>query len=146
MAGYNRAQRREISLSEHDSVYTGGCLCGAVRYRASGPLRDIVACHCSQCRRTSGHHAAMTSIPESQLTLTSSEGLQWYRSSDTAERGFCSRCGSNLLWRPLGQDRIAIAAGSLDMPTGLALAEHIFVADKGDYYEIEDGKPQKAAW
>ncbi|MGO1081292.1 GFA family protein [Inquilinus sp. CA228] len=39
---------------------TGGCLCGAVRYRVTGPLRPVVACHCSQCRRTSGHVAAFT--------------------------------------------------------------------------------------
>ncbi|HLW24930.1 MAG TPA: GFA family protein [Steroidobacteraceae bacterium] len=129
-----------------ESTHTGGCLCGAVRYRVHGAPRDVVACHCSQCRRTSGHHAAMTSVPEDRLELITSDGLIWYRSSSTAERGFCSRCGSNLFWRPTGEQRVAITAGSLDAPTGLELIEHIFVADKSDYYEIKDGKPQKAAW
>jgi hypothetical protein len=129
-----------------EPTHTGGCLCGAVRYRVHGALRDVVACHCSQCRRTSGHHAAMTSVPEDRLELLTSDGLIWYRSSSTAERGFCSRCGSNLFWRPTGEQRVAITAGSLDEPTGLELTEHIFVADKSDYYEIKDGKPQKAAW
>ena len=88
----------------------------------------------------------MTSVPEDRLELVTSDGLIWYRSSSTAERGFCSRCGSNLFWRPTGEQRVAITAGSLDAPTGLELTEHIFVADKSDYYEIKDGKPQKAAW
>lgn len=135
-----------MSRSEGDSTHTGGCLCGAVRYRASGPLRGVVACHCTQCRRTSGHHAAMTSVREDKLSLSVAEGLAWYRSSETAERGFCNRCGSNLFWRPAGEERIAITAGSLDAPTHLEISEHIFVADKSDYYEISDGKPQKAAW
>jgi hypothetical protein len=128
------------------AVHTGGCLCGAVRYRLSGELRDVIACHCSQCRRTSGHYAAMTSIAAAQLQLLSDAGLTWYRSSPGAERGFCNRCGSNLFWRPTGEAQIAVTAGTLDAPTHLALIEHIFVADKSDYYEISDGKPQKAAW
>jgi len=128
------------------SPHTGGCLCGAVRYRTTGRLRPVVACHCSQCRRTSGHYAAMTSVSASELELTREEGLAWYRSSPSAERGFCSRCGSNLFWRPTARDEISITAGTLDVPTHLEIAEHIFVADQSDYYEISDGKPQKARW
>jgi hypothetical protein len=57
-------------------------------------------------------------------------------------RGFCSVCGSTLFWDPIGKDVTAIAMGSLDTPTGTHLAKHIFVAHKGDYYEITDGLPQ----
>jgi len=50
-------------------TYTGGCLCGGVRYRATGPLRHVIACHCGQCRKTSGHFAAMTSVPLARFAL-----------------------------------------------------------------------------
>lgn len=124
----------------------GGCLCGAVRYTITGPLRDIVACHCSQCRRTSGHFVAATSAPAAALTVERDTGLAWYRSSDTAERGFCRVCGGNLFWRMLGSKDVSVMAGTLDAPTGLRISKHIFVADKSDYYTLEDGAPQLQGW
>lgn len=127
-------------------VHSGGCLCGGVRYRIRGTLRDAIACHCTQCRRTSGHHAAMTSAASDDLMLTSSGTLAWYRSSTAAERGFCRVCGSNLFWRPEGEGRTAVTAGTLDGPTGIKLMEHIFVGDKGDYYSIDDDLPKKDGW
>ena len=112
---------------------SGGCLCGAVRYSVDGPMRPIVACHCTQCRKTSGHHAAATSAPRAALAI---EGeVTWYRSSEAATRGFCPVCGSNLFWDG-GGSNLSIFAGTLDGPTGLSLAGHIFVADRGDYYDI----------
>jgi hypothetical protein len=129
-----------------NKTHSGGCLCGGVRYTVRGELRDVIACHCSQCRRTSGHHVAMTSVPTGNLTLDASDSLAWYRSSPSAERGFCRVCGGNLFWRPEGEGTTAITAGTLDLPTGLKLVEHIFVDDKGDYYQIDDGLPQKPQW
>ncbi len=128
-----------------DETHTGGCLCGAVRYEARGPLPDITVCHCGQCRRQSGHLYATTSIAAEHFTLIEDRGLKWYSASETARRGFCGECGSTVLWQPATKERVAILAGSLDAPTGLKLARHIFVADKGDYYEITDGLPQHAA-
>jgi hypothetical protein len=133
-------------MTDVETTHSGGCLCGAVRYRIRGALRGVIACHCSQCRRTSGHYAAMTSAPSANITLTSSDGLVWFRSSDTAERGFCNACGSNLFWRQVGDDATSITAGTLDTPTNLTVEQHIFVADKSDYYTIDDGAPQQAQW
>jgi hypothetical protein len=133
-------------MTDVETTHSGGCLCGAVRYRIRGALRGVIACHCSQCRRTSGHYAAMTSVPSANITLTSSDGLVWFRSSDTAERGFCNACGSNLFWRQVGDDATSITAGTLDTPTNLTVEQHIFVADKSDYYTIDDGAPQQAQW
>lgn len=129
-----------------DEAHSGGCLCGGVKYRIRGALRGVIACHCTQCRKTSGHHVAMTSAPSANLSLVSSRTLSWYKSSDIAERGFCRVCGGNLFWRQFGQDTISIAAGTLDTPTSLTLTEHLFVADKSDYYQINDDLPQKAQW
>ena len=120
----------------------GGCLCGAVRYRVHAPLRDIVACHCGQCRRWHGHIGAYTAVVREALELTSGNELVWYRSSDRATRGFCRVCGSSLFWRGDGRAYVAIAAGSLDDASGLRLAEHIFVADRAPYDALDDGLPQ----
>lgn len=121
---------------------TGGCLCGAVTYEIRGSLRQVVYCHCSQCRKTSGHFVAATAIPHEQLTLTEQSGLAWYRSSDIARRGFCRECGSSLFWEPAHRKYLAVMAGTLDTPTGLGSQEHIHTGDAGDYYEICDGLPQ----
>ena len=125
---------------------SGGCLCGGVRYRVDGRLEDVGACHCSQCRKTTGHYFAATSCKRSALTLESDETLAWYRSSAGARRGFCSRCGASLFWERIEGDKVDILAGTLDQPTGLTMTDHIYVADKGDYYEIDDGLPQFAQY
>lgn len=124
----------------------GSCLCGAVSFELKGELRAPFACHCSQCRKTSGHYASFTSAPRDSLRFRRDEGLKWYRSSDHARRGFCGACGSSLFWEVTGSEVISIAAGALDRPTGLRQSKHIFVADKGDYYDIADGLPQLAAY
>jgi hypothetical protein len=123
---------------------TGGCLCGAVRFRLRGPLRDVIDCHCRRCRRMHGHVAAYTQALTADLVLVEERGLAWY-GADERERGFCRECGSSLFWRRSGADRTSIAAGSLDEPTGLRTAAHIYVGSKGDYYEIADGLPQHEA-
>ena len=120
----------------------GQCLCGAVRFEVRGPLRPIIYCHCAMCRRASGHFAAATACAPEHLRLISAESLRWYRSSASARRGFCGTCGSPLFWEPAHGRHISIWAGTLDSPSGLEASTHIFAADKGDYYEIEDGLPQ----
>ena len=121
--------------------YTGHCLCGALKYEIHGPLAEPHACHCGMCQRQSGNFTVATEANRSDFTITQGDTLKWYRSSDFAKRGFCSGCGSALFWDD-GGDQISLNAGSLDQPTGLKLGGHIFVDDKPDYYEIEDGLPQ----
>ena len=121
-------------------IKTGGCLCGAITYRISGDLRPVVACHCRQCRKTSGHHVAATSARRDDIEI--SGDVTWYRSSPTARRGFCATCGSSLFWNADASDRLSISAGTIDSPTGLSLIGHIYCADKGDYYDIPDDLPQ----
>jgi hypothetical protein len=121
---------------------TGSCLCGAIRFEIRGALRDVVVCHCGQCRRQHGAPPSYTSAEWSQVTLRGDKHLKWYQSSARARRGFCRVCGSSLFWEPVGEGRISISAGCLDKPTGLRTVRHIFVADKGDFYEITDGLEQ----
>jgi hypothetical protein len=133
-------------MTFHQTPHTGQCLCGGVKYVVTGPLRGVIACHCAQCRRTSGHYAAMTSTASANIEFTASDSLVWYRSSATAERGFCNICGGNLFWRQFAGATTSITAGTLDIPTGIALEQHIFVADKSDYYTLNDDLPQTDAW
>ena len=121
----------------------GQCLCGGVRYEVRGPSGGYSVCHCGQCRRQSGHQWASGQCNDDDLVING-DTLTWYRSSPTAKRGFCSTCGSFLFWALDGEGKTSFSLGSLDMPTGLALEKHIFVADKGDYYTIDDDLPQKA--
>ena len=125
-----------------DEIRQGGCLCGAVRYRIDGPMREIIACHCKQCQRWSGHIVAATACRRDQLHFETSKSLRWFVSSETAERGFCARCGSSLFWRERDSDHVSVMAGALDTPTALRLTHHIFVADKADYVELTDGLPK----
>ena len=122
---------------------SGQCLCGKVRYEVRGPLGGPSACHCGQCRRQSGHFVVATSARRDDFVLLESSTLAWYRSSAVAKRGFCSACGTPLLWDD-GSEHLSLSVGSLDQPTGLKLAKHIFVDDKADYYEIDDDLPKFA--
>lgn len=121
---------------------TGSCLCGDVTYQLEGELRPSVACHCTQCRKTSGHYWSATQVPTENFTVTNDKGLKWFRSSETARRGFCTGCGASLFWQLDGEGTTSVATGTLDGATGLQTDKHIFVKDKGDYYEIEDGVDQ----
>jgi|SRR5579872_4166987 len=120
---------------------TGGCMCGGVRYEVHGPLRDIVACHCTQCRRASGHFVTATACRRKAFKLASDRTLKWYVAVPGHRRGFCGECGSVLFFEEVGGERVSIAAGSLDEPQGLKVAAHIFTSEAGDYYEIDPAVP-----
>lgn len=128
-----------------ETEHTGHCLCGAVSYVVSAPLGNVGACHCSQCRRQTGHYWASGDVPVAAVTIDGADEITWYRSSADVRRGFCRICGSFLFWWRDGSASLEIGAGTLDQPTGLKLEYHIFVGDKGDYYLIGDGLPQHLA-
>ena len=116
------------------SAATGACLCGGVRYRVVGPLRDVHVCHCGVCRRTHGGPAAYTACDRADLELVESGGLRWHE-HDGARRGFCSECGGRLFWSRADRPTISIAAGTLDEPTGLEVVKHIYLDSAGDWDE-----------
>lgn len=124
-------------------MHTGSCLCGAVRFEVSCDLPAPDGCHCSACRKWSGHYFVSTDVPRAAVKIEGEDKITWYRSSEKARRGFCSVCGSSLFWDPLHRDWTGIAMGAFEPPTDTKIAVHIFVADKGDYYDIADGVPQK---
>ena len=124
------------------NVHSGACQCGAVKYRVSGNMRDVIVCHCGQCQQNHGFAPGYSAARNAELTIEGEDNITWYRSSEQARRGFCRHCGSSLIWAMDGLDYVSITAGSLHPPTGLKTVRHIMVADKRDYYEITDGVPQ----
>jgi hypothetical protein len=125
---------------------TGRCLCGSVSYEVRGPLRDILICHCDECRRANGHLGAYSATRAADLVVLDEDALRWIespRSDYGARRGFCAECGASLFWQAAGSERIGIAAGTLDRPTGLKIAGHIYTHQAKDYDELpDDGLPR----
>jgi len=120
-----------------DRITKGGCLCGGVTYTLHGALRGVVVCHCHQCRKSSGHYAAATQTLADKVEIAGDK-LRWFRSSEEAERGFCSVCGSNLFWRRRGNPHISIFAGTIDGETGLRMESQLYPESAGDYYTLPD--------
>jgi len=117
-----------------------------VAFEIRGPLRDVIVCHCEECRRWSGYLGAFTSARVEDLVLSGDAALRWIDSpgSDAhARRGFCAECGSSLFWQPPESDEVRIAVGTLDRPTGLRVAGHGYVHEAGDWDRpAEDGLPR----
>jgi hypothetical protein len=126
-------------------VFTGSCLCGAVRYEARGAPRAVNHCHCLQCQRQSG--AAMVTWatwPRLSVRVRQGEAAD-FESSPGIKRSFCARCGSTLFWCRVARERdggeLDIAAGTLDEPDRLAPTEHIFVKSRRRWMPLCDGLP-----
>jgi hypothetical protein len=125
---------------------TGRCLCGAVTYEVRGLLRDVVLCHCEECRRWSGTGAGAFASAHDDDLVVSGDTVRWVESPASnrhARRAFCSNCGSSLFWKAADAERTGIAAGTLDEPTGLGRAAHIYSSDAADWDELpDDGLPR----
>ena len=122
---------------------SGGCLCGAVRFTAKLTSHDVAVCHCGMCRRWTGGplmFVEVDGVPE----FEGREAIGIYRSSEVGERGFCTRCGSILLWKVAGEDRYTFAAGALDDPSKLVLTKEIFVEDKPAFYDFANETEKQA--
>lgn len=125
-------------------MHRGSCLCGAVSFVVEGALPEASCCHCSKCRKSTGHYEAGVDVDKAAVTITGEANVTWYFSSDKVRRGFCSTCGAPLFFDPPDAHWIGLHLGSFDGATGTRISRHIFVGDKGDYYELCDGAPQYA--
>ena len=112
------------------------CLCGGIKFKTEGSHRDVQNCHCIQCMKTHGHHAAYTNVEEQNIKFIKKSTLKWFRSSKRAKRGFCNKCGASIFFKVIGTKNISIAAGMLDGPTKLKTIMNIFTKDKLDYYKL----------
>ncbi|HZP72579.1 MAG TPA: GFA family protein [Gaiellaceae bacterium] len=125
---------------------TGGCLCGAVRYEVRGPLRGVLHCYCSECRRWSGGTFAAAAARRDDLVLVDETHLRWTAtpaSDSDARRGFCALCGSGLFWDAPDAATVSIAAGSLDDQEALETIGHVYVSHRQGWQSIpDDGLPR----
>ena len=105
-----------MSATEARQGLTGGCQCGAVRYRLLAEPTDANVCHCRMCQKASGGpFMAFGGVRLSEFVVTSG-AVATFSSSDIAERGFCAECGTPLTYRGLSGDRVSVTLGSLDDP------------------------------
>ena len=96
-------------------IHTGGCQCGAVRYRAEGEIGSPHLCHCRMCQKAAGNYfMPLGGVKYENFSITRGEPA-WFQSSETVLRGFCAQCGTPLFYAG-GSDHISIMLGSLDDP------------------------------
>ncbi|GAB4236765.1 MAG: GFA family protein [Methyloligellaceae bacterium] len=119
---------------------SGRCLCGAVTYTLEEPAEAAAICHCAMCRRWAGgpFFAVHCTQP---VVFNGEENITRYRSSDWAERGFCSRCGTSLFYHLIPSGEHIISAFTLDEQSDLRLASQIFIDEKPALYSFADATP-----
>ena len=122
------------------------CLCGNISFKTSGYHRDVQNCHCVQCLKTHGHHAAYSKVEEKDLKFLSKKSLKWFKSSKRAKRGFCSNCGASIFFKVIGTNSVCIAAGIFNNPKKLKTSIEIFTKGKSDYYKINSKLPKYARY
>jgi len=121
---------------------TASCLCGGIKLKTQGYHRNVQNCHCIQCMKTHGHHAAYTNVEERNVEFLKKRTLKWFKSSKRAKRGFCNKCGASLFFKIIGAKTISIAAGMFNRPIKLKTTMNIFVKGKSDYYKLDSRMPK----
>ncbi len=135
-----------MELEGKTEKVTGGCFCGAVRYEAEVYLHDAYYCHCRMCQKLTGAPAEIAvNVKPGSLRFTTGEP-KYYQTSHFAERGFCSDCGSRLIYRPLLPEIpewwVNLPVGTLDHPKNAVPASHMCVESQLPWYKIDDGLPR----
>ena len=129
-------------MKKKSSTKIAKCLCGGIKIKITGKLRQVINCHCSQCMKTHGNFAAYTNSPEENITYISKSTLRWYNSSNFAKRGFCSKCGASIFYKIKKSNTISISAGMFSNPTKLKTHSNIFTKKKLDYYKLDPSLPK----
>ena len=129
-------------MSEKTLPMTGGCLCGAVRYEATELPSNVIYCHCQMCQRWSGSAMVVAArFPREAVTFTQGQP-NFYKSSEIAERGCCTNCGTSIVFRYVGLDRIHICVGTLDHPEDAPPKQHLRIESKVPWLHIDDDLPR----
>ncbi|HEX7811361.1 MAG TPA: GFA family protein [Burkholderiales bacterium] len=126
-----------------EDTYTGGCLCGRIRYRAHGTPSNQSHCHCSLCRRSSGAaFVSWATFPAAGFSFNSGNPAR-YDSSDIAFRRFCPDCGTQLTFQfHKSPETIDVTLGSLDHPESVVPVDHIWTQRRIPWIKLDDGLPQ----
>ncbi len=126
-----------------EPVFEGGCMCGAIRYRATGQPPRCMICHCQDCRKHSGAPClGFVHFPANAFVWLTAEPRR-YRSSAHAERGFCAECGSTVsMHEEVLADRVQIALGSLDDPSRVRPDDHVWTLSRIELFDVNDDLPR----
>ncbi len=123
--------------------YTGGCLCGLVRYEVKAPPFWAGHCHCGNCKKHTGAAFATDAMFHTQDFVWTGDEPTYYASSSICERGFCPKCGSTVSARYFAEPGIlVIAAGSLDDPDQIEPQLHAYVSRRAAWIKLDDGLPE----
>ena len=128
-----------------NGTQTGSCLCGAIRYELTGPIRSAEYCHCGMCRKA--HGTAFSSNGEVAAAdfrwVAGADLVSAFASSAQRRKCFCRRCGSQLVIRRLDDpSTVAVTLGTVDSDPQVRPNRHVFVDSKAPWYRIQDGLPQ----
>jgi len=134
----DRATTYSSAMTDDVDNTIGGCLCGAIRYQVTEPLRNVLHCHCLNCRKTTGNFMSATGCTTAALQISDADQVLRWHDLGYATYGFCSTCGSSLFWQGAEhQDRTSIHTGSLDDRSELTL-ESIWFADEASADHLLD--------
>ena len=124
------------------ALFTGGCLCGSIRFEAATPPHNPHYCHCRMCQRMAGA-PAMAWVNFLNKAFRFIGEPAWYQSSPTGRRGFCPHCGSSLASVFDDDPYMCVPIPSLDSPEAITPAYHIFTESQLNWFVVKDGLPQK---
>ena len=121
--------------------WTGGCLCGDIRFRAGEDPVWVGHCHCTLCRRQTAT-AFTTGVDFAAEAFEWTKGKPvYFRDSMGVDRSFCAHCGSSMTWEPPGRD-VTVFVGSLDRADDIQPTCHIFTSTMLPWVKLDDGLPQ----
>ena len=129
-------------MNRVSEIHEGGCLCGAIRYHASGEPTALTLCHCHSCRKSAG-------APSVAWTVFRAEGFRFiagspavHESSPGVERSFCPTCGTSLTYRSTSRpDVMDVTTASLDEPNLFAPRFEIWVEEKLAWEAVDNTRP-----
>ncbi len=127
---------------------TGGCMCGAVRYQATGDPISVSPCHCHSCRRYTGAPVVtLVGYNADQMRFTGDE-RRIYESSPGVGRAFCGKCGTPLTWEGDGElgPLVEVHISTLDTPDAFVPTSHAFHPERIAWFDIADGLPRYAGF
>lgn len=122
------------------SEMTGQCLCGIVTFTAKMAETDYRVCHCAMCRRWAG--GPLFAADAETVTFAGEDKIGRYRSSDWAERGFCTACGANLFYYLMPAEQYILAIGAFDDAEAFRMASEIFIDNKPGGYAFAGDHPR----
>jgi len=130
-------------MTNEATMHEGGCLCGAIRYRATAEPTALVLCHCSTCRKAAGAPSlAWAVFPAQSFAFTQGQPAI-YRSSETVQRSFCANCGTSLgYWSSSRPDVMDVTTASLDEPDQYAPQKEIWLDEKIAWQCADPDRPR----